>query len=217
MIDKSKMVKDRIKKTQDFRKNSSRIETRNLAKMPGFFGEIRQPKNKYLLIPKICTELRQYIPIGFMSPHKITNGSALIIPNAALYEFGVLSSIMHMAWTRRVCGRLGNGLQYSASIVYNNFPWPAPTEKQKTAVEKAAQGVLETRAKFPKSNLANLYNPLTMPPALTKAHQKLDKAVDAAYGRSFADDSERVAYLFELYQKLIGEMFVETQKRGRKA
>jgi hypothetical protein len=214
-IAESKLIKDRIKKTQEFRKNSNRPETRSLANTPGLFGEIRQPKSNYLLIPKICTDTRQYIPIGFMSQNKITSGSALIIPSAEFYEFGVLSSIMHMAWTRRICGRLGNALQYSASIVYNNFPWPNPTDKQRNAVKKTAQDVLNVRAKFPQSNLANLYDPLTMPSELVKAHQKLDKAVDAAYGRTFADDSERVAYLFELYQKLSGELFRKEQKRGK--
>jgi hypothetical protein len=120
-----------------------------------------------------------------------------------------------MAWTKYVCGRLGNGYRYSASIVYNNYPWPSPSAKQKNGIEAAAQGVLDARNKYPDSTLADLYDPLTMPSVLTKAHQKLDKAVEAAYGRSFDDDSQRVAYLFELYQKLSGELFVEEKKRGK--
>jgi hypothetical protein len=139
----------------------------------------------------------------------------LIIPNAEIYHFGILTSTMHMAWTRYVCGRLEMRYRYSKDIVYNNFPWPNPSEKQKSEIEKTAREVLDTRAKFPNSSLADLYDPLATPPALSKAHQKLDKAVEAAYGRSFDDDGQRVAYLFELYQKLTGELFAETKKKGK--
>jgi hypothetical protein len=120
-----------------------------------------------------------------------------------------------MAWTKYICGRLGNGYRYSASIVYNNYLWPSPSTRQKNDIESAAQGVLDARNKYPDSTLADLYDPLTMPSVLTKAHQKLDKAVETAYGRSFDDDSQRVAYLFELYQKLRGELFVEEKKKGK--
>jgi hypothetical protein len=122
---------------------------------------------------------------------------------------------MHMAWTRRVCGRLKSDYRYSASIVYNNFPWPTPKPKQKAAIETAAQAVLDARARFTQSTLADLYDPVAMPPSLVKAHQRLDKAVEAAYGRAFSNDAERVAYLFELYQKLNAELFVDTKKRGK--
>jgi hypothetical protein len=146
----------------------------------------------------------------------ITTNANLTITNATLYHFGILTSTMHMAWTRYVCGRLEMRYRYSADIVYNNFPWPNPTEKQTAEIEKAAQNVLDTRAKFPNSSLADLYDPVAMPPALTKAHQKLDKAVEAAYSRSFDDDGQRVAFLFELYQKLSGELFVAgKKKKGR--
>ncbi|MDR1115245.1 MAG: methylase [Tannerella sp.] len=120
-----------------------------------------------------------------------------------------------MAWMRYVCGRLELRYRYSKDIVYNNFPWPSPTDKQSTVIEKTAQTVLDARALFPKSSLADLYSPLTMPPTLVNAHQKLDKAVETAYGRSFDNDSQRAAYLFELYQKLSGELFVDTKKRGK--
>jgi hypothetical protein len=120
-----------------------------------------------------------------------------------------------MAWMRYVCGRLELRYQYSASIVYNNFPWPEPNEKQINTITESAQSILDTRLLFPDSTLAELYNPSTMPPKLVKAHQKLDKAVEAAYGRSFDDDSQRVAYLFELYQKLSGELFVDKKKKGK--
>jgi len=215
MINKSKMVKDRIEQTRIFRKTSKREATNKLAATPSLFGEIRQPETDYLLIPKVSSENRPYIPIGFMKPKNITNGSALIIPNAGLYEFGILTSVMHMAWMRYVCGRLELRYQYSASLVYNNFPWPSSSEKKKDTIIAVAQTILDIRSLFPDSTLAELYNPSTMPPKLVKTHQKLDKAVEAAYGRSFADDSQRVAYLFELYQKLSGELFVEGKKKGK--
>jgi hypothetical protein len=120
-----------------------------------------------------------------------------------------------MAWTRYVCGRLEISYRYSKDIVYNNFPYPNPTEKQKEKIESAARNVLDVRAKFSESSLADLYDPVAMPAILTRAHQALDRAVDAAYGRTFADDSERVAYLFDLYQKLSGELFRDEKKRGK--
>ncbi|WP_461257868.1 class I SAM-dependent DNA methyltransferase [Treponema sp. R80B11-R83G3] len=215
IINKSKILKDRIEQTRMFRKTSKREATNKLAATPSLFGEIRQPEKDYLLIPKVSSENRPYIPIGFMKPENITNGSALIIPNAGLYEFGILTSVMHMAWMRYVCGRLELRYQYSASLVYNNFPWPNPSEKKKSAIIEVAQAILDTRSLFPDSTLAELYNPATMPPKLVKAHKKLDKAVESAYGRSFDDDSQRVAYLFELYQKLCGELFVEVRKKGK--
>jgi hypothetical protein len=150
-----------------------------------------------------------------MAEEVIAGDTCLVIPDAALYEFGVMTSSVHMAWTRYVCGRLKSDYRYSASIVYNNFPWPNPSSKQQVAIETAAQAVLDARALFPDSSLADLYDPLTMPPELAKAHQKLDKAVEAAYGRTFASDAERVAYLFELYQKLNAELFVDSGMRGK--
>ncbi|MDR0302527.1 MAG: N-6 DNA methylase [Treponema sp.] len=215
-IAKSQFVKDRIEKTKKFRLLSNREATRELAATPSLFGyRMKLPVSDYLLIPKVSSENRLYIPIGFMKPENITNGSALIVPNAGLYEFGILTSVMHMAWMRYVCGRLEMRYQYSASLVYNNFPWPSPNEKKTDAIIEAAQVILDTRLLFPDSTLAQLYNSSTMPPKLVKAHQKLDKEVEAAYGRSFNDDSQRVAYLFELYQKLSGELFVEGKKRGK--
>jgi hypothetical protein len=120
-----------------------------------------------------------------------------------------------MAWMRYVTGRLKSDYQYSASIVYNTYPWPTPTNKQQSAIEKAAQAVLDTRTQFPRSSLADLYDPVSMPTKLAKAHQKLDKVVEKAYGREFENDSQRVAYLFELYQKLTGELFKDEKKRGK--
>jgi hypothetical protein len=154
--------------------------------------------------------------MGFFTARYIAANSCHIIPNGTLYHFGILNSSMHMAWTRYVCGRLEMRYRYSKDIVYNNFPWPCEiTETQKTNIESAAQSILDARKNHPDSTLADLYDPLAMPPDLVKAHNKLDKAVDKAYGRVFDDDIERVAYLFELYQKLSGELFRDEKKRGK--
>jgi hypothetical protein len=213
--EKSKMIMNRIKSVRKARMESDREATRKLAEFPALFGEIRQPNTNYLLIPRVSSERRKYIPIGFLKKDIIAGDSTMVIPKATLYEFGVLTSSMHMAWVRYVCGRLKSDYRYSASIVYNNYPWPSPTNKQKTAIEIAAQSVLDARNQYPNLSFATLYDSNTMLPQLVKAHQKLDKAVEAAYGRSFDDDSQRVAYLFELYQKLSGELFVEEKMRGK--
>ena len=205
----------RVEAVKQTRLNSTSSTTQAAASRPTLFFTVAQPDNDYLVLPEVSSEKRLYIPIGFMSKDVIASNKCLIIPNASLYLFGILISTMHMAWTRYVSGRLELRYQYSASIVYNNFPWPNPTEKQTAVIEKSAQEVLDTRAKFPNDSLADLYDPVAMPPALTKAHQKLDKAVEAAYGCSFTDDSQRVAYLFELYQKLSGELFIEEKKKGK--
>ncbi|MCL2127429.1 MAG: N-6 DNA methylase [Treponema sp.] len=211
----SKEIMNRIKNVHNARLTSDREATRKLADFPSLFGEIRQPNTNYLLIPRVSSERRKYIPIGFLSKDVIAGDSTLIIPNATLFEFGVLTSSMHMAWVRYICGRLKSDYRYSASIVYNNYPWPDPSAKQKQNIEKAAQSVLEARNKYPDLSLAVLYDSNTMLPELIKAHQKLDKAVEAAYGRTFTDDSQRVAFLFELYQRLQAGLFVDGKKRGR--
>ncbi|HMK55429.1 MAG TPA: DNA methyltransferase, partial [Dissulfurispiraceae bacterium] len=197
-------VMKRIELVKQFRLSSKKVPTVQLASTPTLFGEIRQPKTDYLLIPKVSSERRDYIPLGFFKADIIASGSALIIPEATLYHFGVLSSALHMAWMRTVCGRLESRYQYSASIVYNNFPWPEITttnspqppltsragEKQVRAIEEAAQAVLDARAAHPESSLADLYDPVAMPPDLRKAHQALDRAVDAAYGKKgFTSDA----------------------------
>ncbi|MEW6312885.1 MAG: DNA methyltransferase [Pseudomonadota bacterium] len=203
-IRRSPMVSERLNRVKKFRLSSGRDATRKLAATPGLFGEIRQPEKQYLLLPKVSSENRAYMPIGFIKPAIIANGSALIVADAGLFELGILQSAMHMAWMRAVCGRLESRYQYSASIVYNNFPWPdPPSDAQREKIEAAAQAVLDARAAFPDASLADLYDPLTMPLALVKAHQKLDAAVDAAYGnKRFKNDAERVAFLFDLYAHL---------------
>jgi hypothetical protein len=175
-----------------------------LGSTPTLFGEIRQPNQSYILVPRHSSERRGFVPIGFLPPNFVVGDSNMCIAGASTYHFGVLTSNMHNAWVRYTCGRLKSDFRYSAGIVYNNFPWPeSPTDKQRAAIEAAAQGVLDARAQFPQSSLADLYDPLTMPPALVKAHQTLDAAVDAAYGkRGFRNDAERVAFLFERYQAI---------------
>ncbi len=194
----------RIQAVRNFRLESKRAATRKIADTPTRFLVENMPKSAYLAIPEVSSERRPFIPIGFEQPETFASNLLKVMPNATPYHFGILSSTMHMAWVRATCGRLKSDYRYSKDIVYNNFPWPvSATDKQKQEIEKAANGVLETRKQFPNSTLADLYDPLSMPPALVKAHQALDKAVDAAYGKkSFASEAERVAYLFELYQQL---------------
>lgn len=168
------------------------------------FTENRQPDTGfYLAFPRTSSENRRYIPIGFLDANTIAANDLQMVPNASTYDFGVLTSAMHMAWVKVTCGRLESRYRYSAKSTYNTFPWPLnPTEKQKKAIEKAAQEVLDVRNQHKESSLADLYDPLTMPPNLLKAHKNLDKAVDAAYGKNgFKSEAERVAFLFDLYQQ----------------
>ncbi|MDR2663782.1 MAG: hypothetical protein LBC31_12380 [Treponema sp.] len=210
-------IKRRIEAVKAFRLASIAPSTREHAVTPALFRDRNCP-GSFIVVPRVSSETRKYIPMGFFDGNSIAGDTCMIIPSGSLYHFGVLTSSMHMAWTRYVCGRLELRYRYSKDIVYNNFPWPSPVQKQFEAIQKDARAILEIRTKYFKSSLADLYDPLSMPADLIKAHQKLDKAVEAAYGRSFDDDSQRVAYLFELYQKLSGELFVETKRRwkGRK-
>ncbi|TXI40078.1 MAG: class I SAM-dependent DNA methyltransferase, partial [Nitrosomonas sp.] len=200
------------------RLDSHKTRTKEWAAYPTLFSEIRQPSVDYLGIPKVSSEKRIYLPISFISKDWIASGSILTIQAASLYHFGILSSLMHNAWMRAVCGRLESRYQYSASIVYNNFPWPEPTDTQRKTIETAAQAVLDARVQFPTSTLADLYDPLAMPPELVRAHQTLDRAVDAAYGKkSFASEAERVAFLFERYQAITSLLPAATaRKPGKK-
>ena len=209
-------ILEQIEKVRIARLSSKKPSTVKNADKPTLFTEDRQPDRDYLAIPEVSSENRKYIPIGYLDNDVIASNLIYTIENAARYHFGVLSSAMHMAWVRSVCGRLKSDYRYSAGIVYNNFPWPqAPTDKQKQAIEDAAQAVLDERAKFPDASLADLYDPLTMPPTLTKAHHKLDAAVDMAYAkRKFIGDSDRVAFLFELYRQITSPL--ESKKATRK-
>jgi hypothetical protein len=219
VLKNSKFILDRIDKTKKFRLSSNRAATNKLAEKPMLFGEIRQPKSKYIIIPKVSSENRKYIPIGILEPTTITSGSALIIPNANLFMFAIMTSAIHMAWMKATCGRMKSDFQYSASIVYNNFPFPDnPTDNRVKAIETAAQKVLDVRLQFPNSSLADLYDPLTMPPALVKAHNELDKAVDLAYRpQPFTSEANRMVFLFELYEKYTADLFTKEKpkKKGK--
>ena len=206
----------RVNAVKKKRLESPRPTTQALADTPTLFGEIRQPKVRYLAIPEVSSERRFYLPIDFLPESVIATNKLYTMEGAKYFEFGVMASIMHMAWLRSVCGRLKSDYQYSAGIVYNNFPWPQATEAQTKTIEKAAQAVLDARSLFRDSTLADLYDPLTMPPELIKAHKALDRAVDAAYGKTtFSTEAERVAYLFKLYQDLVAPWAVENPKRRK--
>jgi hypothetical protein len=214
-------ILDRLERVRQYRLASKAATTRGFAATPGIFCQLAQPTTDYLLVPRVSSERRSFVPIGFASKDLIANDQVLTVAEAQLFHFGVMSSTMHMAWVRTTCGRLKSDFRYSKDIVYNNFPWPeSPTEKQRTAIEEAAKGVLAARERFPEATLADLYDPLTMPPALVKAHQRLDKAVDAAYRyKGKPTDAERVAFLFELYQKYTSLFPAEQagKRRGKAA
>lgn len=207
-------IEARVALVREHRVKSKRAETRSLADVPTLFGEIRQPDTRYLLIPSVSSERRKYVPIGLIEPTVIASNLVLLVPNANLFHFGVLSSIMHNAWLKSVGGRLESRVRYSNQIVYNNFPWPMnPAERIVREVSEHAQRVLDVRQRFADSTLADLYDPLAMPPELTRAYQSLDRVVDGAYGRtSFASDADRVAFLFELYQKYTSLLPAEPKK-----
>ncbi|AMA09746.1 class I SAM-dependent DNA methyltransferase [Picosynechococcus sp. PCC 73109] len=195
---------ERVNAVKAMRLSSTKQATVKWADFPTLFTENRQPNTDYILIPRHSSENRKYIPIGFFSVNNIVADSCNCIPNADLNLFGILTSEMHMTWVKYVCGRIKNDYRYSNTIVYNNFPFPQDvTEKQKQTVEKAAQLVLDTRDKYPDSSLADLYDPLTMPPDLMKAHQKLDKAVDLCYRpQAFTSELNRIEFLFNEYERV---------------
>ena len=203
-------IEEAVNNVRNNRLSSNRESTKKLSAIPYLFGEIRQPDSTYLLVPRVSSETRRYIPMDFMSPDEIASDAVQIIPNATLYDFGILTSNVHMAWMRTVAGRLEMRYRYSAKIVYNNFPWPTVTEEQKQFIANAAQKILDARALYPDCSLADLYHPNKMPLELIKAHQENDKAVMKAYGMikkvngrdKFMNVSETVARLFEMYQEL---------------
>jgi hypothetical protein len=204
LVRSSDFVLDRIERTREFRLKSKAASTRRFAQTPGLFCQIAEPDGPYLLVPRVSSERRDYIPIGYMQPDTVGNDQILMVRNASLYRFGVLTSRMHMAWMRTVCGRLKSDYRYSKDIVYNNFPCPWDvTDALRQQIETLAQVVIDARALYPESTLADLYDPLTMPPELAKAHHALDRAVDRQYQRAiFASDADRVALLFKRYQAL---------------
>ncbi|HQQ70701.1 MAG TPA: class I SAM-dependent DNA methyltransferase, partial [Alicycliphilus sp.] len=223
----------RVQAVKNFRLASKSAPTRKLADTPTRFHVEFMPAAPYMVIPEVSSERRNYIPLGYLEPATLASNKLRLLPEARLFEFGVLQSSMHMAWARSVSGRLKSDFQYSINIVYNNFPWPdlppsleenqppTPAHKAQAAIETAAQAVLDARAQFPGSSLADLYDPLTMPPALLKAHHKLDAAVDAAYAlcggkKTWKSDAERVAFLFERYQQLTSLLPAARPKAVRK-
>ena len=199
------LVKARVAAVRDFRLASKKQQTQRRADIPHLFAEDRQPDSNYILFPRTSSERRRYLPIGFLSAEVIA-GDTIILPDATLYHFGVLTSNVHNAWMRVVCGRMKSDYRYSSTLVYNNLPWPEPTEAQRMKIEQTAQAILDARALYPESSLADLYDEVTMPPVLRKAHQENDRAVMEAYGwkaSSQFTESKCVAELFKLYQGII--------------
>jgi len=211
----SSFISERIKNVKSFRENSARKDTRELATNPSQFAFVSHSESDYIIIPSVSSERRRYIPIGFMPSNVIASNLCLIIPDAKMYHFGILTSEMHMSWVRNLCGRLKSDYRYSNSVVYNNYPWPEnPNDKQIKAIETAAQKVLDARLQFPNSSLADLYDPLTMPPALVKAHNELDKSVDLAYRpQPFTSEANRMVFLFELYEKYTADLFSKVKPK----
>lgn len=216
----------RVQAVKASRLASKSPPTRKLADTPTRFHVEFMPTSPYLAIPEVSSERREYIPLGYLTHSTLASNKLRLLPNASLAEFGILHSSMHMAWMRYTCGRLESRYSYSVTIVYNNYPWPGfagepLSDKHRNAIEQAAQCVLDARAQFADASLADLYDPLTMPPALLKAHQKLDTAVDAAYQpsggkKSYASDAERVAFLFDLYQRITSLLPAPAAKKTRK-
>ena len=206
-IKKSKFIMSRVEACRNFRLKSPKAATRKYAEYPWLFMEIRQPDSNFILVPRHSSQNRKYIPMGFFDKDTISTDANSFIPNATLYHLGVLESNVHMAWVRTVCGRIKSDYRYSNDIVYNNFPWPTPTNEQKERIEKTAQEILDARKLYPKASLADLYDPLLMPPELRKAHHENDKAVMEAYGFNWHTMKEEdcVAELMKMYQRLVDE------------
>ncbi len=205
LLKKCPSIMKRIEAVQVFREKSDRISTKRAANTPTLFASIVECVHDYVAWPKVSSQNRRYIPIDYLSKDIIPGDKLFVMQGSDIYHFGVLTSNVHMAWTRAVCGRLKSDYSYSNTIVYNNFPWPEPTEEQKAKIEQTAQGILDARALYPDSSLADLYDPLTMPPELRKAHQANDRAVMQAYGMPIkeTDEAACVAWLMRLYQDKI--------------
>ncbi len=204
LINKCPHVKQRIENVRQYRLNSPKESTKKKADTPMLFDEVRECYSDYVAIPKVSSEKRKYIPMEYLSREIIPGDKLFMVQDATLYTFGLLTSNVHMAWMRAVCGRLKSDYSYSNTIVYNNFPWPTPTDEQKAAIEKTAQAILDARALYPDCSLADLYDELTMPPELRKAHQENDRAVMRAYGFDIKTmtESSCVAELMKMYQEL---------------
>jgi hypothetical protein len=214
----SPILKARLSKVREFRMASKKIPTQQAASTPSLFAEVRQPTTRFIVLPLVTSENRNYIPIGYFDPSVIITNLCTAVPNATLYHFAMLTSAMHMSWVKRVAGRLESRFRYSNTLVYNNYPWPEdPTPTQKVRIEELAQAVLDARACYPESNLAQLYDPLLMPPDLLRAHQSLDRAVDRLYrSEPFQNDQARVELLFQLYEKLNSPLLPVTRPRRQR-
>jgi hypothetical protein len=211
-------VLERVKAVRDFRLASKKGPTREKSTEPSLFAEVRQPTSRYIVIPQHTSENRKYVPFGYFKPRVVIHNSCSAVPKASPYHFGVLSSAMHMAWVRQVCGRIKSDFRYSNKLVYNTFPWPqAATDGQKARVEECAQAVLDARAKFPDATLADLYDPVSMPPALARAHAKLDAAVDRCYrAQPFTTDRQRFEFLVALYERLTAPLTAPAEPKRRR-
>jgi hypothetical protein len=216
-LKKSSILMEKVKKCKAFRESSKTLSVSSKSSTPYLFGDIRQPKSRYILFPRVSSCKRKYLPIDYIDSDVILADSAYGLPNATLFMFGVLQSAMHNCWIRTIAGRLKSDYRYSNNLVYNNFPWPEkPNEKQIKSIEIAAQNVLDARLQFPKSSLAELYNPDTFQLPLLKAHNELDKAVDLAYRpQPFTNEANRMVFLFELYEKYMANLF--TKEKPKKA
>ncbi len=197
-------IMERLKRVAESRAKSPTASVRRDAEKPMLFTQIRQPETNYLAVPEVSSQNRRYIPISYLSPDYIGSNKLYLIPNASLYMFGVLISNVHMAWMRVVCGRLKSDYSYSPAV-YNNFPWPTPTDAQRAKIEQTAQAILDARGLYPDASLADLYDETTMPPELRKAHQNNDRAVMQAYGFSVKGmtESKCIAALMRMYQTML--------------
>lgn len=210
-------VLKRVEAVRKFRLDSVAPSTQKFAATPTLFRDRNRP-DTFIVVPRVSSENRPYIPFGFFDKNSIVSDTCMSIPNGNKYHFGVLMSKMHMAWVKYICGRLKSDFRYSKDIVYNNYPWPEnPNEKQIGAIEKATEKVLEAREHFPNSSLADLYSPLTMPEQLVKAHNELDKAVDLAYRpQAFTSEANRMEFLFGLYEKYTADLFTNEKPKRKK-
>ena len=200
------LVYKRVKAVESFRQESKRDATKKLANSSWLFAERRRTGKNYIIVPRTSSEARKYIPMGFMTPDVIASDATSIIPGATLYHFGVLTSRVHMAWVRRVCGRMKSDYRYSSDLVYNTFAWPSPTESQRTKIEESAQNILDARGIYPSASFAGLYDDTLMPPELRRAHERNDRAVCCAYGwNENISEEDIVRKLFGLYHELTGK------------
>ena len=207
-LQKYPFIMDRLRACMEFRKNSKQEQAHKMAEFPSLFVSERQPTTQYLLIPQASSENRRYIPIGYMDAEIIVSNTCFTVSNASLYTFGILESNVHMAWMRTVAGRLKSDYRYSNNIVYNNFPWPSPSQEQKARIESSAKAILDARGKYKNQSYAKMYDPVGMPPELRKAHTANDRAVMQAYGMPIkeTDEASCVAWLMRLYQEKIAEV-----------